>query len=110
MWKKHLPNFPRSARSLSDPFIIHYAAGMIPTKVENNRYALDFWNVARKTPCYESILNITINNYSGNRTIIITKTEQNILFRKIKSLCWRLRNQGIKETWIYAKKYIRDKF
>ena len=96
--------------ALNDPFIIHYAAGMIPTKVENNRYALDFWNVARKTPCYESILNITINNYSGNRTIIITKTEQNILFRKIKSLCWRLRNQGIKETWIYAKKYIRDKF
>lgn len=47
----------------NNPYIIHYAGGLLPTNIENTLFATDFWNVARTTPCYESILNIALNNY-----------------------------------------------
>lgn len=100
---------PDYLEALKNPYIIHYAAGMLPTKVENNRYAVDFWNVARRTPCYESIIHTALINYSEKVVTTKNDSKQNVLIRKTRSLCWRIRNQGIKETWIYAKKYVRNR-
>lgn len=48
------------------PQIIHYAGGIKPWQNIDVDFAIDFWEVARRTPYYEEILSRMMNNGGSN--------------------------------------------
>ena len=99
--QKIFMSFAEYNEAFYNPNIIHYAGGVLPTNIENTIFATDFWNVARTTPCYESILNIALNNYRKNA---IAKKHK-LLFRIItifKVLSRLLKKDGLIKTLKYC--------
>lgn len=101
---------PEYIAAYNNPYIIHYAGGNLPTSVENSFFSTDFWNVARKTPCYESVLNIAINNYK-KRNVPEKHKKINKLIKAVKWTFKLWKKKGLKKTikhCIYRLKYFSD--
>lgn len=49
-------------RAFNDPSIIHYAGGCLPTKTLDDIYSVEFWEVAKKTPFYEKLILLSLQN------------------------------------------------
>ncbi|MCR4900869.1 MAG: glycosyltransferase family 8 protein [Treponema sp.] len=80
------------------PYILHYTGGILPTSFNNSRFASDFWKVAQKTPCYESVLNIAINNYNKPVEHKNIGKKKKVFLRRLNS---RLRKEGFIKTINY---------
>lgn len=48
--------------AFNNPCIIHYAGGSLPIKAFDSTYSVEFWETARKTPFYESVLMMATKN------------------------------------------------
>ena len=44
------------SKAFHNPKIVHYAGGQLPTNVDNTFFSEEYWQVARRTPYYESML------------------------------------------------------
>ena len=99
---------PEYVEAYNNPYIIHYAGGVLPTSIENPIFATDFWTVARKTPCYESVLNITKNNYKKRN---IPQKQENKLIKILRCTFRLFKEKGLIKTikhCLYRIKYVSD--
>lgn len=72
--------------SRNDPFIIHYAGENKPWTVFDVDFSEEFWNIARKTPWFESMLFDLYKSTSGSHSTNIQSihpSSQQITFRDV---------------------------
>lgn len=58
-------------RAYYNPYIIHYAGGCMPLRSKHDEFEADFWDVARKTPYYESLIDDMVKNSMKSRFSVL---------------------------------------
>lgn len=60
--------------ALDDPWIIHYAGGVMPVSQYGERFYLEYVNTARKSPFYELITGKIQNSFNNSKALVIVQS------------------------------------
>jgi len=100
------------SRAMREPYIIHYASGIMPISRSGEPLADVYWATAKKTPFYELLLKkangvTVINNYNQAGQ----PAKENIVKRKLVGMLKSFRDYGIvltlKTIGIYLEAYMK---
>ncbi len=97
--------------ALEDPYVIHFAGGFKPWIYNNAPYSEFFYQYAKNTPWYETILaSMTINYANFIRNQVLNTLRQEQTFRaKVKKLFRRLFPLGTTRGKVLRKLFPRGK-
>lgn len=92
---------PEYVEAKKNPYILHYSGGILPITCENPEYASEYWAVARKSPCYELLLNMLIKNYNKDVFPALSKKESTVVWL-MKGIRKKIKKYGFIKTIKYC--------
>lgn len=89
-------------RARENPYVIHYAGGIKPWQDPTIDYAYEFWNTARRTEVYESLIKDMAKREANGAFLLANKMSQHKVDKAVRQLKIQLSNnqalQNMNET------------